>query len=380
MSERTHFDVIVIGVGAMGAATCYHLASRGVRVLGLEQFHIAHDRSSSHGHTRMIRLAYYEHADYVPLLRRAYDNWRAIEEISGEHILHVTGGIYAGPRDGELVPQSAAAARLHGIDHELLDDRSQIARRFPQFRLPDDYIGLIEPAAGFLRPELAIRTYVKHARLSGAQINENEPVREWHASNDSISVTTEANTYTAGRIVFTAGPWTTKLVRDLGVPLIVTRQLLGWVRPSSPVEFARDCFACWAVEQRDGSLYYGAPINDFDPGLKIAHHKRGTPSDPNTVSREPNNADAQQIATMIDEVLPRAAGPIVEMRVCLYTNSPDSHFIIGPHPRDARVLLACGFSGHGFKFASVIGEAMSDLATQGRTRLPIAFLSPQRFG
>jgi sarcosine oxidase len=375
---NSHFDVIVVGVGGMGSATCYELARRGVRVLGLEQFSIAHDRGSSHGHTRMIRLAYYEHADYVPLLRRAYEKWREIEANSGEKILHITGGIYAGPRDGELVPQSANAARQHGIEHETLN-RAQIAERFPQLRLPEDFIGLFEPAAGFVRPELAVSTFAKHATLAGAEIHANESVSAWSSKSGAIEVITEVATYTADRIVFTAGPWTAKLVRDLGIPLVVTRQVLGWVQPSERALFTPDRFACWAIEQPDGSLYYGAPLNEFEPGLKIAHHKPGSPTDPDHVSRDITPADKFAVQQIVADVLPGAAGAITELRVCLYTNSPDSHFILGEHPTDPRVLLACGFSGHGFKFASVIGEVMADLATTGATRLPIEFLSPKRF-
>lgn len=376
--DKSHFDVIVIGVGAMGSATCFELARRGARVLGLEQFHIAHDRGSSHGYTRLIRLAYYEHADYVPLLRRAYENWRTIEAIGGEQILFITGGIYCGPPHGELVSRSASAARQHGIDHQLLD-RAQIAKRFPQFRLPDDFIALVEPAAGFVRPELAIRTYVDQARLAGAEIRENEPVRSWSSMDDRITVATDVKTYTADRIVVTSGAWTSKLVADLGIHLTVTRQLLGWMRPLDPAAFAPDRFASWAVEQPDGSLYYGVPLNEFEPGLKIAHHKPGSPTDPDQVLRETTEADADLMMRMTRDVLPAAAGSIAQMRICLYTNSPDSHFILGPHPRDRRILLACGFSGHGFKFASVMGEVMADLATTGRTDLPIDFLSPTRF-
>lgn len=191
-----HHDVIVVGVGGMGSATCYALARRGVRVLGLEQFGIAHDRGSSHGHTRMIRLAYYEHPDYVPLLRRAYEKWREIETVSGEPILHITGGIYAGASDGELVRQSANAARQHGIEHETLD-REQIRERFPQFRLPDHFVGLFEPAAGFVRPELAVSTFANHATLAGAEIHVNEPVRAWSAESGAIAVTTDLASYTA---------------------------------------------------------------------------------------------------------------------------------------------------------------------------------------
>jgi sarcosine oxidase len=189
----------------------------------------------------------------------------------------------------------------------------------------------------------------------------------------------DTQTYTADRIVFTAGAWTSKLVADLGIPLTVTRQVLGWVRPTNAAEFALDRFPCWAIERPDGSLYYGVPLNGFEPGLKIAHHKPGARTDPDSVSREITAGDRDEIDRMTRDVLPGALGSIVELRTCLYTNSPDSHFILGPHPSDERVLLACGFSGHGFKFASVIGEVLADLANSGKTVLPIQFLSPTRF-
>jgi sarcosine oxidase len=205
-------------------------------------------------------------------------------------------------------------------------------------------------------------------------------VRSWSATGSYISVVADAQTYTADRIIFTGGMWTAKLVRDLGIPLVITRQLLGWVSPPNPEPFARDRFPCWAVEFADGSFYYGVPHNEFEPGMKIADHGVGPAvDDPDRPLRDVSSADTDAVNRMINAVLPSAAGPIAEMRVCHYTNSPDSHFIIGPHPRDARILLACGFSGHGFKFASVIGELMADLATTGTTRLPIEFVAPTRF-
>lgn len=370
-----HYDVIIIGAGgAMGSATCFELARRKVRVLGLDQFGIAHDRGSSHGHSRMIRLAYYEHPDYVPLLRRAYDRWREIEQISGQRLLEITGGIYAGFEGCELVRQSHASAVQHGIEHELLD-RNEVAHRFPQFRLPDDHVGLFEPAAGFLFPERAIAAYAKHAMIGGAEIHGHEPVRAWSEN----SVTTDVATYACDRIIFCGGAWTAKLLRDLGIELSVTRQALGWVWPPRHEEFALGRFICWAMQQADGSLYYGFPMGADEPGLKMAHHKPGPAADPDALQREPTLEDAQAIERIVDDVLPSARGPIVSMRICMYTNSPDSHFIIGRHPQRESAVIACGFSGHGFKFASVVGEILADLATSGATQWPIGFFSPQRF-
>lgn len=372
------FDVIVVGVGAMGAAACCELARRGTRVLGLDQFGIAHDRGSSHGLSRMIRLAYYEHADYVPLLRRAYDRWIELEQLSGQAILHITGGLFMGPRDSDLVSRSATSARAHGLPHELLDDQ-EIGRRYPQFKLPDDFIGLYEPATGFLAPERAITALARLAMSRGAEIHGHEPARAWQSGERGISVTTDRSTYHADHLVVCGGAWSARLLRDLGIELKVTRQILGWVWPREPAAFRLGALPCWGIDRPDGSLYYGFPMSDDDPGLKCAHHAHGPITDPDRVDREPVRDDEAIIQSIVGTFLPRAAGSIVSLRVCLYTNSPDSHFIVGHHPNDSRVTLACGFSGHGFKFASVMGEVLADLATLGTTSRPVGFLSPERF-
>lgn len=375
-----HFDAIVIGVGAMGAATCCELAGRGARVLGLEQFGIANDRGSSHGLSRMIRLAYYEHPDYVPLLRRAYERWIELEQLAGQYdILHITGGLFMGPRGSELVEASATSARAHALPHEMLD-ATEIRRRFPQFAIPDDFIGLFEPATGFLSPERAITAFARIAMMRGAEIHGHEPAREWTCDAKGVTVRTDVATYHAAQLIVCGGPWSTSLLRELGVELNVTRQALGWVWPHEPEIFRLGAMPCWGIGLSDGSLYYGFPMSADDPGLKCAHHARGPVADADRVSREPTREDDATIQRIVREFLPRAVGPTVSLRVCLYTNSPDSHFVIGRHPRYERVTIACGFSGHGFKFASVVGEILADLTIDGKTSLPAGFLAPTRFG
>jgi sarcosine oxidase len=375
-----HFDAVVIGVGAMGAATCCELAHRGVRVLGLEKFGIAHDRGSSHGLSRMIRLAYYEHPDYVPLLRRAYERWIELEQLSGRSdILHITGGLFMCPRGGDVVESIVKSARAHALPYELLDS-AEIRRRYPQFAIPDDFIGLFEPATGLLAPERAITAFARIAMQRGAEIHGHEPVREWSNDAKGVTVRTDAATYHADRLVVCGGPWSASLLRDLGIDLTVTRQLLGWVWPREPERFKLGAIPCWAVGRPDGSLYYGFPMSADDPGLKCARHAPGPVTDADRVSREPTREDDAAVQSIVREWLPSASGPTVSLRICLYTNSPDSHFIMGRHPRYDRVTLACGFSGHGFKFASVVGEILADLALRGTTDLPAAFLSPSRFG
>lgn len=377
------FDVIVVGLGAMGSATTYQLASRGVRVLGLEQFDIPHPMGSSHGSSRMIRLAYYEHPDYVPLLRRAYTLWNQLEAECGQAILHVTGGLYMGPPDSGVVNGSLDAARRFGLPHDLLD-RPEFARRFPQFRLPDDYRVLLDPNAGFVLPERAVSAYCELAMRRGAELHGREPVLEWHGDGTrgggGVTVRTAKATYSAGHLVFCGGAWSGKLVRDLGVPLTISRQVQAWVWPKRPELFDLGRLPVWAIDLPGGWFPYGFPIHrDGSPGLKLAFHKQGPTVDPDTISREPTPDDEAALRPILRQFLTDADGPLLSLRVCLYTNSPDHGFIVDRHPTLPNVTLACGFSGHGFKFASVMGQAIADLATARTSSLPVGFLALSRF-
>jgi sarcosine oxidase len=378
----TTYDVIVIGVGAMGAAACHHLARRGVRVLGLEQFAIPHALGSSHGHTRMIRLAYYEHADYVPLLRRAYQLWDESEADGGQKLLHRTGGVYMGPPDGHVVPGAVAAARLHGLAHETLS-RDDLRKRHPHFAVPDSYTAVFEPEAGFVLCEAAVAVAARLAMRAGATIRAHEPVRAVDFSPSHVTVRTDHATHRADRVVFCGGAWSGKLLASLGLPpLVVTRQTLGWVWPRTPDDFRLGRFPVWGVEQPDGSLAYGFPMLDDVPGLKLARHGLGPAADADTVSRTPANADRAEVTDLAARLLPAAAdAPLLALRVCLYTNSPDGHFILDriTDPAAERAVVACGFSGHGFKFAPVIGQILADLVTTGATPLPAQFLGLSRF-
>jgi sarcosine oxidase len=375
MSQR--FDVIVVGVGAMGSSACWHLAQAGLRVLGLERFDIPNALGSSHGHSRMIRLAYYEHADYVPLLRRAYELWDALEAETVQKILYRTGGLYMSPPGGEVVRNSTAATRLHGLEHEVLD-RAELARRFDVFHVPEDWSALYEPEAGFLVPELAVRAFADAAIARGAQLHAREQVLAWTTDAHGATVHTDQKTYHSDRLIFCCGPWTGKIVADLGVPLLITRQVMGWVQLKDPRRFELGAFPVWAIEKSDGTLFYGFPIHG-GPGLKVAHHGPDKPTDPDAVERGELPGDDATFRPALRDYLPLADGPLLELRVCLYTNSPDHHFIVDRHPHLPRVTIACGFSGHGFKFASVIGEILSQLAIGGGSSLPIEFLSLRRF-
>ena len=359
----------------MGSAACMHLARRGTKVLGLEQFDIPHALGSSHGYSRMIRLAYYEHPDYVPLLRRAYELWDELEKASGQKLLHLTGGIYMGPPQGEVVSGALKAARLHGLAHEVMD-RSAIAGKFPQFALPENFVGVWEPQAGFLLPEKVISVHCEQALRAGAELHGREKVLEWRDG----WVKSDKGEYRTKKIIFCGGAWSGKLLKDLGVELVVTRQPLGWVWPRRPELFELGKMPVWGIEAPDGSLSYGFPMMPDNPGLKIARHGRGRPTDADLISREATAADEAEIQAVVDRHLPDGRGPTLAIRICMYTNSPDSHFIIDRLPGHENVTIACGFSGHGFKFASVIGQVLADLAVEGRTKLPVGFLGLKRFG
>ncbi len=389
-----HFDVIIIGLGAMGSAASAHLARRGKRVLGIEQFELGHARGSSHGRSRMIRMCYYEHQDYVPMLRRAYELWRECEQAAGEQLLHITGGIYIGPPDSAAVNGASRAAIEHRLDNELLD-RAALADRFPQFRVPDDHRALFEPLAGYISPELAIAAHHRLAVAAGAKLHDNERLLSYRADGPRIRITTSRGEYEADRIIFACGAWATRTVSDLGIQITPTRQILGWVTPRNPAPFAQGVCPVWAIDcpranpgktAADGlraGLYYGFPLDagaaaDDGRGFKIARHAIGAQTDPDTNDFTPRPEDEADFRPALRAFLPDADGPLAQMRICMYENSPDGHFIIDKHPTNPNIIIACGFSGHGFKFMPVIGEVLADLAIEGATRHSIGFLGMSR--
>jgi sarcosine oxidase len=372
-----HFDIIVVGLGAMGASTCGELASRGAKVLGLEQFNLLHSLGSSHGQSRMIRLAYYEHPDYVPLLKRAHKLWREMEARHGD-VFRQSGVIYMGEPSSPLISGSEGSARLYGIAHEMLD-RDQLGTRFPHFTVPKDYVGMFEPDAGILRPESIIHHYLTAALTAGVEVHACEPVISWQATDSSVTVVTTKATYSAKHIIFCSGAWTGAIVSDLGVKLKVTRQIAAWFWPRRPEVFTHDKVSGWAIDNGNGGLFYGFPMLPGYPGVKVAIHAQGAEVQPDQVTRSFLAGDDVEIRSAVRQYLPGAEGPLLASSVCLYTNSPDSHFIVDRHPRHERVTVACGFSGHGFKFASVMGEILADLALTGASSLPLQFLGLKRF-
>lgn len=358
MSEAA-YDAIVVGLGAHGSAAAYHLAGRGLRVLGIERFERGHTLGSSGGLSRIIRLSYYEHPDYVPLLRRAWDLWRELERESETGLLTQTGGLYVGPPDGELVSGAAASARTHGLAHELLDP-AELRRRVPIFQMDRDWVGLFDVQAGWLAPESCIETHLRMAERERATLRFEEPVLGWERDGDGVRVTTGSASYLAERLVLAAGAWMATLLPELAPYLWVERNVLFWVEPRAH----RQVFAAlpvWMMEDGD-RLWYGFPY-DEEHGLKLAGLHFGDRVDPDGVEREPRPTDEARVRTFLRRRIPLADGERRHAKVCLYTNSPDGHFVID-RVAGAPVTYASACSGHGFKFASAIGELLADMTTR----------------
>ncbi|MFL5461730.1 MAG: N-methyl-L-tryptophan oxidase [Gemmatimonadales bacterium] len=373
----TQYDVIVVGLGGMGSATLFHLARRGLRVLGLERYDLLHEYGSSHGLTRIIRLAYWEHPGYVALLRRSYQLWRELERLSGERLLHITGSIDGGPVNGPVFTGALRSSEQHGLPHEVMDG-AELNRRFPGYRLPNEIQCLYQPEGGFLLPERCNLAHVNAALAAGAQVRYREPVVAWGVSEGHCWVRTTRERYQAGRLVIAAGPWASKLVPELAGLAVPERQVLAWLQPIRPELFTPEVFPVFYIELEEGR-YYGFP-SFLVPGFKFGrYHHRREQVDPDHMNREPDQEDERLLRAFAERYFPDAAGPTLMLKTCLFTNSPDEHFILDRHPNHSEVTLAAGFSGHGYKFCSVVGEIMADLAEKGETRHDIGFLGLKRF-
>ena len=368
----------------MGSSACYFLAKQGSRVLGLEQFDIVHDQGSHSGQSRIIRKAYFEHPDYVPLLERAYRNWRVFEEETRSEIYYRTGIVYFGKPDHDTMSGIKKSASLYKVPVETLT-ASQSQQKFPLFKIPPDFETLVEPDAGFVTPERAIRLYATQAIAHGATINTREQVRSWKQDGQLIKVLTDKGAYTADKLIITAGSWASGIIPGLKPTLKVTRQMLAWVKPKRQELFLLGNFPCWFIEDPDRGMFYGFPFLQKEKfegpqGLKLAHHQPGSVVDPDRVDRTPSAEEKENLRYILSKYIPEAEGDVLEIKTCLYTYTADENFIIDHLPdHDKRVTIACGFSGHGFKFVSVVGEILADLSMKGRTDLPIEFLSLSRF-
>lgn len=372
------FDVIVVGAGAMGSAAAYQLARRGRSVLALERFQIPHQMGSSHGLTRIIRLAFHEGPQYVPLGRRAYRLWRQLEQETGQSLLTVTGSVHAGEPGSVGFEQTLAACRRQGVEHEVLTS-AQLASRHPGYRLPSGFKAVLQSQGGFLAPERCVHAHAEAARALGAAVHERERVLGWEAHPGFVRVSTDRADYDAGSLVLTAGAWASQIMPELAGLAVPSRQVVVWFETLTRSWFEPSRFPVFILTL-DGAEYYGFP--DFGrAGFKIGKFDLASgPADPDALDRNRRPDEEEELRDVARRCFPRAAGRTLDASVCMFTNSPDGHFIIGADPRWPQVVFAAGFSGHGFKFASAIGEILADLATSGRTEHDIDLFDPARFG
>lgn len=370
------FDVIVLGVGGFGSGALYHCARRGLKVLGLEQFGIAHDRGSSHGETRIIRKAYFEHPDYVPLLIRSYELWRELEAESNESLMHLCGLLLAGPPEGEAVAGARLSARLHHLDLENFTAR-EAAARFRGFRFRDGFEAVYEPEAGFLDVEDCVRTHIERAIAAGAELRTEQTVVDWSSDGRSVRVRTNREEFNAAKLIVTAGAWAGRILSDLQIPLEVVRKPLFW-HDVTTNDYNVDRGAPAYLYELPTGVFYGFPSLDGRI-LKVAEHSGGaTVDDPLQLDRNISEADVAPIRAFLRDALPGVQPNPVKHAVCMYTLTPDRHFIVDRHPEFGNVAIGAGFSGHGFKSTSALGEALADLALDGKSKLPIDFLSLNR--
>jgi sarcosine oxidase len=381
-----NYDVIVIGVGSMGSAACFWLAKREHKVLGLEQFDIPHDQGSHAGQSRIIRKAYFEQPEYVPLLQRAYYNWQQLEDQTGTQVYFKTGLLYHGPANHAIMKGVREAASIHHIEIKNLT-RQQSALQFSQFTVPPDFETIYEPGAGFIRPEKAVTLYKDEAVRNGADIHTKETVLEWTKEDGGIKVISDKNIYYAKKLIITAGAWAGKMIPGLNTALKITRQLIVWVKPADEKKFTPEKFPCWLTgDDKRGGALYGFPFLTKEKfgepeGMKFAWHYPGDEADPDKVDREITKKETDDLIKLVKAYIPAVGdAKLVAAKTCLYANSADENFIIDHLPGyDRDVTIACGFSGHGFKFVSVVGEILADLAMNGKTSLPVEFLNLKRF-
>ncbi len=375
------YDVVIAGLGAMGSLTLYELASRGQRVVGLDKFAPPHGMGSSHGRSRIIREAYFEDPRYVPLVQRAYARWAALETASGDTLFRQTGGLMLGSPDGALVRGALLSAQLHHLPHEVLSAR-EVQTRFPAFHPSPEMVGVVEPNAGILSPERCIESALRVARARGAEVRINEPLVRYEVQGDTIVVTTPTDTLRTRSLILAVGAWMTDLTSEVDLPLVVQRQVQFWFQPPLPIDgsaspFAPERMPIFIAEYAPGRAWYGFP--DVGEGLKVAMHHFGAYVHPDSIDRAVAPEEADAMREILRRFMPAADSPATSAAACMYTVTPDEHFVIDRHPSHPAVILASPCSGHGFKFASAIGELLADLAMDRAPTFDWSLFSLSRF-
>jgi sarcosine oxidase len=373
------FDAIVVGLGAHGAAAAAALARRGQRVLGLERFGRGEAFGSSGGWSRMIRIAHFEHPWLVPMATASWDGWLALEREAGTSLLTRTGGLYGGPAGSAIVTGARESAGGHGLAHQILD-ADEIHRRWPVLEPAGDTEAILEEQAGTIRIDRAIEAQLGVAEQAGGRLEFGRRVVDWRpAAGGGFEVETSDGQVAGGEhLILTTGPWISDFVPDVRLPVKIEREVPMWFRPTADASsVGADRLPIWVLRD-DGTTYYGIP-HDPELGLKVSIHHWGTFVEPDTVERDVGPEDVERVREFLRRRMPIADGELVNAKVCLYTNTPDETFVIDRHPAASGVAFASACSGHGFKFAPVIGEILADLATDGSTAWPIERFRADRF-
>lgn len=368
MSDQSS-DVIVVGLGAHGSASAWQLAQRGLSVRGFDAFRPPHTLGSSHGETRIIREVYGEHPNYVPLIRRGYEIWEDLEQEMRDdgvdvELMRITGGITIGRPEARGVMGVQLSSETYGLPIEVLDS-SEIRSRWPQFHPRDEMVGVYDARAGALFPESCIDSHLNQATACGADLHFDESVVRWHPDGDGVRVITERGSYSAGKIVFSAGAWNRDFVSKLRLPLRLERQVLFWFEPASSADlFSPENCPNHSWEWSPGKGLYCQP--DYGGGVKTAFHHDGEMfDDPAALDRTVRESDEKSLRDAISDILPHLNGRVIKSAVCMYTDTPDQHFLLDWHPGHSNVIICSPCSGHGFKFSSVIGEMVADMVTKG---------------
>jgi len=372
------YDAIVLGLGGMGSAVAAHAALRGMRVLGLDQFGPAHGHGSSHGSTRIIRQAYFESPAYVPLLQRAYELWDALESRTGVTLRARTGGLFVGRPEMPVVAGTLESARRWDLAHEIYD-AGELHRRFPMTTPRDDEIGVYEAVAGAVFPEAAVSAHLDVARDAGAELRFGVRIDGRSANRRGVAVSVAGKTIArGGMLAVCTGPWLAREATFLHrIPMRVERNVQFWFEPRARAAVAPDRLPIWCVERDGDRMFYGFP--DFGEGVKIAHHGSGVAAQPDRFDRAVRDDEIARASRALASFVPDAAGAFVRADPCMYTSTPDEHFVIGPLAPAPRIVVAGGFSGHGFKFAPVVGEIVAQMLAGQAPAYDLSIFSPDRF-
>ena len=372
------YDVVIVGGGSMGIATAYYLAKANQKVLVVDQFSIPNIYGSHHGETRILRLGYGNGGTYVPLVKESLELWKELEKETGRTLYNQTGAISVGYPDSDFVKETIDSSIKYNLAYEKLDAKS-LMERWPGISVPDDYVACYDPNSGFLYSEECILAYKEECEKLGVTILENQRVLDLQITDKEVTVVTADTTLVARKAVVTAGAWIPKLLPDLELEIKPLRKTFGWFETSEENLYGSQ-FPCYVFDTHDVGHYYGFP--DFNgKGLKIGRMDLGEVVDPDELNRDFDSTPKEEadLRSFLSRYMPQANGHLNAGKVCLFSMTPDEDFIIDFHPQHENVLIAGGFSGHGFKFASAIGKTLCELAVQGVSNQDISFLSLNRF-